>query len=77
MTETAADEGSPVSLAEIATLYRAAWDAAIAHACQVARNVQPTSVSATGEAHMRGYRDAIIHEIGKATMGPGSVSDGR
>ena len=57
-------------------LYRAAWDAAIAYACQVARNVQPSSVSATGEAHMRGYRDAIIHEISKATMGPGSISDG-
>lgn len=51
-----------------------ALDAALAQARQetwekareAARNVHPSAASATGEAHMRSYRDAIVHAISAA-----------
>lgn len=39
------------------------------NAAYIASLIQPSSVSATGEAHMRGFRDAIVHEIRKKAGG--------
>ena len=58
---TQADLDAAVQAA-LAQARREVWE----KAREVARNVHPSAASATGEAHMRSYRDAIVHAISAA-----------
>jgi hypothetical protein len=59
-------QGDPIRRPNLAAdAFAAGYKAAIERAAAIAAYVTPSSTSATGETHLRSYRDAIVHEIRK------------
>lgn len=59
-------QGDPLRRPNLASeAFTAGYRAGIERAAALAAAATPSSVSATGEAHMRSYRDSIVHQIKK------------